>query len=43
MQYEFKEIKPGLFVASQAKAKFYLDKAKWPKGYVSMKMNYTYP
>ena len=43
MQYEFKEIKPGLFVASQGKAKFYLDKAKWPKGYVSMKMNYTYP
>ena len=42
MQYEFKEIKPKLFLASQGTAKFYLDKEKWPKGYISMKMNYTY-
>jgi hypothetical protein len=42
MQYEFKEIRPNLFVASQGSARFYLDKEKWPKGYVSMKMNYTY-
>ena len=42
MQYEFKEIKPNLFLASQGTAKFYLDKEKWPKGYISMKMNYTY-
>lgn len=42
MQYEFKEIRPNLFVASQGTARFYLDKEKWPKGYVSMKMNYTY-
>ena len=31
MSYEFKEIKPGLFLLSHGKAKFYLDKAKWPK------------
>ena len=42
MQYEFKEIRPNLFVASQGTARFYLDKEKWPKGYISMKMNYTY-
>ena len=42
MQYEFKEIRRNLFVASQGTARFYLDKEKWPKGYVSMKMNYTY-
>ena len=42
MQYEFKEIRPNLFVASQGSARFYLDKEKWPKGYVSMKMNYIY-
>ena len=42
MSYEFKEIKPGLFLLSHGKAKFYLDKAKWPKGYISMKMDYVY-
>ena len=42
MQYEFKEIKPDLFLLSHGTAKLYLDKAKWPKGYISMKINYTY-
>ena len=42
MQYEFKEIRRDLFVLSKGQAKFFLDKAKWPKGYVSMKMTYTY-
>ena len=42
MQYEFKEIKPDLFLLSHGTAKLYLDKAKWPKGFISMKINYTY-
>ena len=42
MNYVFKEIKPGLFVLSHGTAKLFLDKEKWPKGYVSMKVNYEY-
>jgi len=42
MSYTFKEIKPGLFVLSHGTAKLFLDKAKWPKGYISMKLNYSY-
>ena len=42
MQYEFKEVRPDLFLLSQGSAKFFLDKVKWPKGYVSMRMTYTY-
>ena len=42
MQYEFKEIKPNLFLLSHGKAKIFLDKEKWPQGYVSMKMDYNY-
>ncbi len=42
MYYEFKEIRPGLFLLSHGTAKFYLDKAKWPKGYIAMKMQYAY-
>lgn len=42
MNYVFKEIKPGLFVLSHGMAKLFLDKEKWPKGYVSMKVNYEY-
>ena len=42
MQYEFKEIRPDLFLLSQGNAKFFVDKQKWPKGYVSMKMDYRY-
>ena len=42
MQYEFKEIRPDLFLLSHGNAKFFVDKEKWPKGYVSMKMNYRY-
>ena len=42
MNYEFKEIKPNVFLLSHGTAKFFLDKEKWPKGYISMKVNYTY-
>jgi hypothetical protein len=42
MYYEFKEIKPDLYLLSNGRAKLFLDKAKWPKGYISMKMGYSY-
>lgn len=42
MYYEFKEIKPNVFLLTHGRAKFYLDKKKWPKGYISMRMTYTY-
>ena len=42
MQYEFKEIKPDLFLLSHGKAKLYIDKEKWPQGFVSMKLDYDY-
>ena len=42
MYYEFKEVRPNLFLLSHGRAKFFLDRAKWPKGYVSMKLEYTY-
>lgn len=42
MQYEFKEIRPDLFLLSHGNAKFFVDKKRWPKGYVSMKMDYIY-
>ena len=43
MDYVFKEIRRNLFFLSHGTAKLYLDKEKWPKGYISMKMTYTYP
>lgn len=42
MNYEFKEIRPGLFVLSHGTAKLFLDRAKWPKGFISMKIGYNY-
>ena len=42
MQYEFKEVRPGLFLPSSGHAKFFLDRVKWPKGYISMKLEYAY-
>lgn len=42
MNYEFKEIRPNLFLLSHGNAKLYLDRAKWPKGYISMKIRYDY-
>jgi hypothetical protein len=42
MYYECKEIKPGVFLLSHGNAKLFLDKEKWPKGYISMIMKYSY-
>ena len=42
MQYKFKEVRPGLFLPSSGHAKFFLDRVKWPKGYISMKLEYAY-
>ena len=42
MHYDFKEVRPGVFLLSHGRAKFYLDREKWPKGYISMKMEYAY-
>ena len=42
MYYEFKEVRPNLFLLSHGRAKFFLDRAKCPKGYVSMKLEYAY-
>ena len=39
---ETKEVRPGLFLPSKGRGKLYLDRAKWPKGYVSMKIDYAY-
>ena len=42
MYYECKEVKPDVFLLSHGNAKLFLDKERWPKGYVSMKMQYSY-
>ena len=42
LQYEFKEFKPDLFLLSHGKASLYIDKEKWPTGFVSMTLDYTY-
>jgi len=42
MNYVFKEIRSGLFLLSSGTAKLYLDRKKWPKGFIAMKMGYRY-
>ena len=42
MSYEFKEVSPNLFLPSRGTVKMFLDRAKWPKGFISMKMEYDY-
>ena len=42
MYYECKEVRPNLFLLSHGNAKLFLDREKWPKGYILMKMNYSY-
>ena len=42
LRHEFREVRPGLYLLSHGTAKFYLDKVKWPKGYISMVIDYTY-
>ena len=35
-------LKPDLFLLSHGKAKLYIDKEKWPQGFVSLKLDYDY-
>jgi len=42
MYYEFKEVRPDLFLLYRGRAKFFVDRAKWPKGYISMHIEYDY-
>lgn len=42
MNYVCKEVRPNLYLLSHGTAKMYLDRAKWPKGYVALKVDYTY-
>lgn len=42
MNYEFREISPDLFLLSHGTAKLFLDRAKWPKGFISMKVGCDY-
>ena len=42
LQFEFKEVRPGLFVLGNGHAKFFLDKSRWPKGFISMRVGYAY-
>ena len=39
---EFSEIKPDLFLLSHSNAKLYVDRKKWPNGYISMELSYKY-
>ena len=40
--FEFSEIRPGLFLLSKSNAQLYIDRKKWPNGYISMQMTYSY-
>ena len=42
MHFEFSEVRPNLFLLSKGNAKLYVDRKKWPNGYISMQMTYTY-
>lgn len=42
MHFEFSEVRPDLFLLSKGNAKLYIDREKWPNGYISMQMAYTY-
>jgi hypothetical protein len=42
MHFEFSEIRPDLFLLSKGNAKIYPYRKKWPNGYISMQLGYTY-
>ena len=42
MRFEASEVRPNLFLLSKGDAKLYVDRKKWPNGYISMQMTYTY-
>ena len=39
---EFIEVKPDLFLLSKSNAKLYVDRKKWPNGYIAMDLAYKY-
>jgi hypothetical protein len=40
--FDFSEVRPGLFLLSKSNAQLYIDRKKWPNGYISMQMTYSY-
>ena len=42
MHFEFSEIKPDLFLLTKGNAKIYPDRKKWPNGYITLQLTYTY-
>ena len=40
--FDFSEVRPGLFLLSKSNARLYIDRKKWPNGYISMQMTYSY-
>ena len=39
---EFSEVRPDLFLLSKSNVKLYVDREKWPNGYISMELTYMY-
>jgi hypothetical protein len=42
MHFDFREVRPNLFLLSNGNARIYVDRKKWPNGYISMQMTYHY-
>ena len=42
MHFECSEVRPGLFVLTRGTGQIYVDREKWPTGYVNMQMTYKY-
>ena len=42
VRLEFIEVKPDLFLLSKSNAKLYVDRKKWPNGYIAMDLAYKY-
>jgi len=42
MHFDFSEVRPNLFLLSNGNARIYVDRKKWPNGYISMQMTYQY-
>ena len=42
MHFECKEVRPDLFVLSRGTVRLYIDRRKWPTGYVNMQTTYVY-
>ena len=42
VHFDFSEVRPDLFLLSKSNAQLYIDRKKWPNGYISMQMTYSY-